>query len=225
MHRLLERGCHRKNESGFTLVELLIAMALLGIAMTAIYSSYFSQQRAYVVQNQVAAMHQNLRTAMYMMSSDIRMAGYDKENTGGFGLVSSMSGGGACNATNIAFTIDQDEDGNLDNLSDAEMVAYRLNGTTLQKYGAASGWQDIARDIDVLNFIYLDNNRVETADLSSVRFIEISVLAQTARGDKNYNNVNVYYNQQNDLLLPTAPNDNLRRKLLTSFIKCRNLGI
>jgi type IV pilus assembly protein PilW len=225
MHWSLKNGNDLTTEKGFTLVELLVGMLLLGIAMTAIYSSYFSQQKVYVVQAQVAAMQQNLRTAMYLMTSDIRMAGYDRINTGNFGLVSAMAGGGTCNATNIALTIDDNNDGNLDNLSDAEMIAYRLNGTTLQKYGGASGWQDIARNIDALNFIYLDTNRVETADLTSVRFIEVTVLAQTDRGDKDYTDNNLYRNQQNDLLLPAAPGDNLRRKLLTSFIKCRNLGL
>jgi type IV pilus assembly protein PilW len=215
----------RADERGFTLVELLVAMALLGIAMTAIYAAYFSQQKSYVVQTQVVAMQQNLRAAMHMMTSDIRMAGYDKENAGSFGLVSPLPDGqGAVNATNIAFTLDFDQDGNLDNLTDTEMIAYRLNNNNIEKYGAASGWQIIARDIEVLNFIYLDANQAETADLSSVRFIEVSVLARTARADLDYENNNIYRNQQNDLLF-AGPGDNLRRKLLTSFIKCRNLGI
>jgi len=213
------------DDRGFTLVELMVAMLLLGVAMAAIYSSYFSQQKSYVVQTQVVAMQQNLRAAMHMMASDIRMAGYDKENTGNFGLVSPLPDGqGAVNATNIAFTIDLDEDGNLDNLTDTEMIAYRLNANNIEKYGAASGWQIIARDIEVLNFIYLDSNRAETADLSSVRFVEISVLARTARADLDYANNNIYRNQQADLLY-AGTGDNLRRKLLTSFIKCRNLGI
>jgi len=224
MHRLCDTVSDQADEKGFTLVELLIAMALLGVAMTAIYSSFFSQQKSYVVQAQVAAMQQNLRAAMHYMTSDIRMAGYDKENAGNFGLVSTMSGGGACNKTNIAFTIDADEDGNLDNLTDTEMIAYRLNGTNLQRYGAASGWQDIARHIDALDFIYLGADKMPTADLTAVRFIEISVVAQAASGDRDYVNTTLYYNRRDQLLL-SAPNDNLRRRRLVSFLKCRNLGV
>lgn len=224
MHRLCDTVSDPADEKGFTLIELLIVMGLLGIAMTAIYSSYFSQQKAYVAQAQVAAMQQNLRTAMHFVTSNIRMAGYDKENSGNFGLVSTMSGGGTCNKTNIALTIDADEDGNLDNLTDTEMIAYRLSGTNLQRYGAASGWQDIARNIGALDFIYLDANKMPTADLTAVRFIEITVVAQAARGDRDYLNTTLYYNRRSQLLL-AAPNDNLRRRRLVSFLKCRNLGV
>ena len=232
MHRLLNKVSDRITDDGFTLVELLVVTALMGIAMTAIYAAYLSQQKVYVAQTQVAAMQQNLRTAMHFMVSDMFMAGYDKENTGNFGLVSSMTGftgsGATCDSTNIAFTLDDDEDGNLDS-NDLEMIAYRLNGTNLDKFTTAGGgtWQTIALNIDALDFVYLNSNRVVTADLASVRFIEVTVLAQTARGDLDYTNTNLYLNQQNQNLLPApaVPNDNLRRSLLTSFVKCRNLGL
>ena len=42
------------SSQGFTLIELLVAMVISLIVMTAIYSSYHSQQRSYLVQEQVA---------------------------------------------------------------------------------------------------------------------------------------------------------------------------
>ena len=231
MHRLLNKVSDRITDDGFTLVELLVVTALMGIAMTAIYAAYLSQQKVYVAQTQVAAMQQNLRTAMHFMVSDMFMAGYDKENTGNFGLVSSMTGfagsGATCDSTNIAFTLDDDEDGNLDS-NDSEMIAYRLNGTNLDKFTTAGGgaWQTIALNIAALDFVYLDSSRAVTTDLTAVRFIEVTVVAQTARGDLDYTNTTSYFNQQTPpTLLLAAPNDNLRRKLLTSFVKCRNLGL
>jgi type IV pilus assembly protein PilW len=230
MHRFSNKVSDWITNDGFTLVELLIAMALMGIAMTAIYTTYLSQQKVYALQIQVANMQQNLRTAMYFMVSDMHMAGYDKENTGTFGLVSSMVGftgsGATCDSTNIAFTLDDDEDGNLDS-NDLEMIAYRLNGTNLDKFTTAGGgtWRTIALNIDALNFVYLDSSRAVTTDLTSVRFIEVTVLAQTARGDRDYTNTTLYVNRRNEPILPGAPNDNLRRKRLTSIVKCRNLGL
>ena len=48
--------------SGFSLVELLVAMAITGVVMTAVFKIYTTQQDSYLLQEQVAEMQQNLRT-------------------------------------------------------------------------------------------------------------------------------------------------------------------
>ena len=65
------------NNKGFTLVELMVAMLLSGMVIAAIYITFKAQRESYYVQDEVAAMQQNLRAAMTMMVPDIRMAGYD----------------------------------------------------------------------------------------------------------------------------------------------------
>jgi prepilin-type N-terminal cleavage/methylation domain-containing protein len=64
-----------KDVRGFTLIEILVAMVIAAIVMTSVYSVYYSQQRSYIIQEEVAAMHQNLRAAMSIMEREIRMAG------------------------------------------------------------------------------------------------------------------------------------------------------
>ncbi|MGD9034587.1 MAG: PilW family protein [Desulfobacteraceae bacterium] len=64
-----------KNQ-GFTLVELLVAMAIATVVLTAIFFTFKSQQDSYVVQSQVAMTQQNVRGAMQLISRDIQMAGY-----------------------------------------------------------------------------------------------------------------------------------------------------
>ena len=66
----------RKNELGFTLIEIMIALAIAGILLVSIYNLYISQSRTYTVQEQVSDMQQNARVAMDMISRDIRMAGF-----------------------------------------------------------------------------------------------------------------------------------------------------
>ena len=65
------------NNKGFTLIEILIAMAISGVVVGAIYTTYDSQQKSYVTQQQVVEVQQNLRAASYLMDSEIRMAGFD----------------------------------------------------------------------------------------------------------------------------------------------------
>jgi prepilin-type N-terminal cleavage/methylation domain-containing protein len=66
----------RKNEPGFTLIEIMIALAIAGILLVSIYNLYISQSRTYTVQEQVSEMQQNARVAMNIISRDIRMAGF-----------------------------------------------------------------------------------------------------------------------------------------------------
>jgi type IV pilus assembly protein PilW len=63
-------------EKGFTLVELLVAMAISGIVVAAVYTAFVTQQKSYTVQNQVAETQQNARVGLDLIARDVRMAGY-----------------------------------------------------------------------------------------------------------------------------------------------------
>lgn len=75
-------SCKRKmfvfktSEPGFTLTELLITMAITGVIIGAIVSSFITQRKSYARQEQITAMLQSVRTAMDMMVREIRMTGY-----------------------------------------------------------------------------------------------------------------------------------------------------
>jgi prepilin-type N-terminal cleavage/methylation domain-containing protein len=57
---------------GFTLVELLIALLLLGIVTAAFYGSLTTNQRAYQKQTQVIDLQQNMRAATAILPSELR---------------------------------------------------------------------------------------------------------------------------------------------------------
>ena len=65
-----------KKNAGFTLVELLVAIALGLVLLAGLYKTFRTQHDTYVVQDQVAAMQQNLRAAMYLITRDLQMAGW-----------------------------------------------------------------------------------------------------------------------------------------------------
>ena len=67
-----------KNSSGFTLVELMLTLIISSVIIAAIYTAYLAQQRVYLAQEQVAEMQQNIRASMWMINSEIRMAGHGK---------------------------------------------------------------------------------------------------------------------------------------------------
>jgi len=66
---------------GITLIELLIGLVICALVIGAIYRVFIAQSKAYVVQNQVVEIQQSIRTAMEIMVRDIRMAGFDFDNS------------------------------------------------------------------------------------------------------------------------------------------------
>ena len=65
-----------RSNSGFTLVELLVAIALGLVILAGLFQTFRTQHDTYIVQDQVAAMQQNLRAAMYLITRDLQMAGW-----------------------------------------------------------------------------------------------------------------------------------------------------
>jgi len=63
-------------QAGFTIIELLVAVALGLVILAGLFRTFKVQHDTYVVQDQVSAMQQNLRAAMYMITRDLQMAGY-----------------------------------------------------------------------------------------------------------------------------------------------------
>jgi type IV pilus assembly protein PilW len=72
-----------KSKAGFTLIEVLVAMAVSLIILGSAYSVFLSQQKNTVVQTNISDIQQNLRAAMDFLARDIRMAGYAGTDIGG----------------------------------------------------------------------------------------------------------------------------------------------
>lgn len=64
------------NTRGFSLVELMVAIAIASIVIASISRVYYTQQISATNQHLVVEMQQNARSAMTLMKREIRMAGY-----------------------------------------------------------------------------------------------------------------------------------------------------
>jgi len=67
----------KRDKRGFTLVELMVTLAISSIALAGMYGVYKAQLMSHVTQNAVVDTQQNLRNTFYIMQRTIRMAGFD----------------------------------------------------------------------------------------------------------------------------------------------------
>ena len=219
-----------KAEQGFSLIELMVAMAISSVIIAGIYNMFYTQQRSYMTQDLVAEMQQNIRAGMQLMARELRSAGYDPRRTGSFGLVTGFPSPRDTFAIDytvkrdiIAFTMDDDDQGDVD-ANDNEMIAYRLNNRTLERYSATgSAWRPVADNIDALNFVYLNEAGNPTTVLANIRAVEISILVRADKEDKHYKNTtSVFYNKQGQSICSSCGNNKYRRRLLSTTVYFRN---
>jgi type IV pilus assembly protein PilW len=123
----------------------MVAMAVAGIVLMAIYSAYQTQSSINRTQTVVLNMQQNIRGAMYLLESEIRSAGYEQSATGTFGITDirfrDINNGLNLNGnSSITFTSDLNDNGAIDTNETFSFSIYDYPAT------APDGILDLARD-------------------------------------------------------------------------------
>jgi type IV pilus assembly protein PilW len=230
---IVERECmkymkKKEWEHGFTLIELLVVILMMGVVMAGIYAVYTSQQKSFVVQEDVAEMQQNLRAAMFFLVRDIRLSGCNPTGKADAGITTA-------NANTISMSMDirgknPDDPPDGDTGDPEERVTYALMDTdgdgNVDSLGrdTGAGLVAVASNIEALNFVYLDVNGNVTADLSKMRSVQLTVVARTEAPSNGYVDTTSYKNLQGTVVLPPQ-NDGFRRRVFATNIRCRNLGL
>ncbi len=170
------------NERGFTIVELLVGLAIGLILLGVAVKIFLVQQRAYNVQEQLAEMQQNIRSAMDMIVRETKMAGYDPTGASFDGI------GNNSNATSIQILADLDGDGLTTGTN--EDITYTYDAGNLQiERDTGGGGQPLAENITVFTFSYLNADGVGTTTSTAIRQIEITITGRTAKTDPDLKRV------------------------------------
>ena len=178
-----------KNRNGFTIVELLMSLAIMSIAMTSIYGLYMSYVRIYTTEGVATRVQQNVRASMNMIVRDVRMAGLDPTGAEIFGIteISNQS---------IRFTADRDMDGELDDPdisagsteANLEQIAFTYDGTNLLEMilynsdDSIESQDTLVDNVSYMNFTYLDADDVITSNPDAIRTVLIEMTVQKPAG-------------------------------------------
>jgi len=178
-------------KNGFTIMEVVIYICLLCFVIFAGYQFYSVTICRYRIESVKAALFQDLRTAVSIMSNDIRLCGCDPLNMGQVGFVNETDNKDRhdtdSNSIHITFDSEYPWDGKA--ASKNETVIYFLypQGGGLYKLGRCTGNsrrpQPVAENILSLHFRYFDLSEQEMSDppspLKSIGSVEINITAQS----------------------------------------------
>jgi type IV pilus assembly protein PilW len=179
--RYISCRLYKSGPEGFSLVEVLIAIVITGVALGAIYSVFASANQTYFNQDSIADTQQRARIGLDMMVRDIRMAGLNPTVTAGAGIVEATP-------TKIRFTADRNMNGDLTDSN--EDLTYELVGSSLVRYEGAGAPVVLIDNVSALLFTYfaLDESTplptviqivpVSASDLANIRTVAISITCQ-----------------------------------------------
>jgi len=201
-------GCECANDhpAGFSLVELLIAMAVGLVVLGAMYSVFTIQNKTFGNQENFVEMQQSVRAGMDMMAREVGMAGYDPAGVNFAGVT--------VDANQLEIRADLTGDGDAGDSN--ENITYKYYDENsdypyqIKRKTGAGSFQPFVENVDSFTFQYLDgddNVITDPAAAADVRQIKITITGRTAKPDPAY-----------------TANDGYRTYTLTSIVAPRNLA-
>lgn len=155
----------RVGSRGFTLAEVLVALAVVGIVLLALMGLLQHGEQVYLFGTSRLEAQQNARVALDRLGRELRQAGIDPRGIGFPPLV---------NPTATGFTIQNDLNGDGVIAGNPETITYSLRGRTLRR-NAGGGAQPLIDDVEGLAFAYLDSEGRPTRVPGEIRSVLIAI--------------------------------------------------
>ena len=171
-----------RSAAGFTVVEVLVSLAIMSIVFGAVYQSFDIFNRSYTKENVKAGVQQRTRIGIDLMARDIRLAGLDPLGTANAQIITA-------DTDNIQFSADLNYDGDVND--PFENITYFIDGDRLRQTadlgtGAGLTPDTLLDNIDALTFTYLDASdtpmAVPVGSTEDIRTVIVSLTMQRPAG-------------------------------------------
>ncbi len=178
----MKRADLSRSTAGFTLIEVMIAMVILGLVLTGIVKMFSSTSKYQTAQEMMVDLTQDMRAAKQLMTYEIREAGCNPKGKKRIGFQTGSDDSANTDTNSIHFTIDRDNgdgdeflepDGDADDPGE-DIAFYRtLDNCTVTpgpvmaagnrqpgclRYATSGVGQPVAANIIDLQFNYYDSS-------------------------------------------------------------------
>ena len=169
----------KTGSGGFSVVEVVVALAVMLVVMVGIISLFTALNRTYTTQNAAAAVQQVTRTGIDIMTRNIRMAGFNPKNINPIGIVEASR-------EKIRFHCDLNGSGSIEVDADPrEDIAFLLNRNKQlikQNNGNSRSNRSLVDNVRDLKFKYFDADDRETNRVDHIRTVEITLTVREKAG-------------------------------------------
>ncbi len=190
---------------GFSLLELVVGLAIASLAMLSIIGVFSTLTRSYTTQTASAGLQQAARVSLDYMAQNIRMAGLNPARLADVGIIDAS-------ADSLEFKLDRNLNGELETV-DEEHMAFSfdegdskiLEGLYIDDKDHRS-WTTLVNNVTNLTFNYFDRNGDllgPAPELAKIKIVEIFLTIQQRPGRERRPVIRTY----------------------SSRVICRNLGL
>lgn len=141
-----------RSRTGFTLVELLASLAVLGVVLAATVNTIARAQRSYTQQRDIAVGHNSMRMAELVVARVLRGARNDPLNRGTVGIDPDPRGTGSFDNVRVTSDFNPGDGDVADPLEDIEL--YVANDTLFVRWQAGEVAQPMAAPVRSMRFEY-----------------------------------------------------------------------
>jgi prepilin-type N-terminal cleavage/methylation domain-containing protein len=190
----------QNTNDGFTIIELLIAIAIMSIIIGSMFSFSIAQRKYFSVQEEISEMTQNTRAAMDMIGGELAMAGYRPSDA------IPVFSGIPYSASQLQIFAEFNGDGDRDDPNENITYTYDTSNKRILR-DSGGGNQPFSENVQSFIFEYLDAQGNPTTTTANIRQIRLTITGRTGKPDHLY-----------------ATNSGYRTYTLTSLITPRNLA-